>query len=49
MIIFPRLDFAFVNRHQPLLNVFKQWRGLATRYDKLALTYGGAAVLRATT
>ncbi len=30
-------------------NVFKQWRGLATRYDKLALTYRGGAVLRAIT
>ncbi|CAH0282789.1 hypothetical protein SRABI26_03993 [Arthrobacter sp. Bi26] len=30
-------------------NVFKQWRGLATRYDKLALTYRGAVVLRAIT
>jgi transposase len=28
-------------------NVFKQWRGLATRYDKLALTYRGGVVLRA--
>lgn len=27
----------------------KQWRGLATRYDKLAVTYRGAAVLRAIT
>ena len=27
----------------------KQWRGLATRYDKLALTYRGGAVLRAIT
>ena len=26
-------------------NVFKQWRGLATRYDKLALTYRGGVVL----
>ena len=25
----------------------KQWRGLATRYDKLATTYRGAVVLRA--
>jgi putative transposase len=25
----------------------RQWRGLATRYDKLALTYRGGAVLRA--
>jgi len=30
-------------------NIFKQWRGLATRYDKLALTYRGGAVLRAIT
>ena len=27
----------------------KQWRGLATRYDKLALNYRGGAVLRAIT
>ena len=25
-------------------NVVKQWRGLATRYDKLAIVYRGAAV-----
>jgi transposase len=31
------------------LNVVKQWRGLATRYDKLATVYRGAAVLRAIT
>jgi len=30
-------------------NTFKQWRGLATRYDKLALTYRGGVVLRAVT
>lgn len=30
-------------------NAFKQWRGLATRYDKLALTYRGGVVLRAIT
>lgn len=28
-------------------NVFKNWRGLATRYDKLALTYRGGVVLTA--
>ena len=27
----------------------KQWRGLATRYDKLAAFYGGGVVLRAIT
>jgi len=30
-------------------NETKQWRGLATRYDKLALTYRGGVVLRAIT
>ncbi len=28
-------------------NVLKQWRALATRYDKLALTYRGGVVLGA--
>lgn len=28
-------------------NVLKQWRGLATRYDKLALTYRGGTVFGA--
>ena len=28
-------------------NAIKQWRGLATRYDKLAITYRGGVVLRA--
>lgn len=27
----------------------KQWRGIATRYDKLAITYRGGVVLRAIT
>lgn len=30
-------------------NNTKQWRGLATRYDRLAIVYRGAAVLRAIT
>lgn len=29
-------------------NALKHWRGLATRYDKLALTHRGGAVLAAT-
>jgi transposase len=33
-----------VERHFALA---KQWRGLATRYDKLAITYRAAAVLSA--
>jgi putative transposase len=28
-------------------NTLKQWRGLATRYDKLAITYRGGLVLAA--
>lgn len=27
------------------INVVKQWRGLATRYDKHALTYRSAVIL----
>ena len=30
-------------------NVFKNWRGLATRYDKLAITYRGGVVLASIT
>ena len=30
-------------------NRIKDWRGLATRYDKLAITYRGGVVLRAIT
>ncbi len=30
-------------------NDHKQWRGIATRYDKLAATYRGGVVLRAIT
>jgi transposase len=33
-----------VERH---FNLAKQWRGLATRYDKLAITYRAAVVLAA--
>lgn len=40
---------AYKNRNvvERSFNLFKNWRGLATRYDKLALTYRGAAVLAA--
>jgi len=30
-------------------NLFKRWRGIATRYDKLALTYRGGVVLASIT
>lgn len=48
----PKFDVeAYKQRNtvERAFNVFKQWRGLATRYDKLALTYRGGAVLRAIT
>ena len=42
-------DYKGRNVVERSFNVFKQWRGLATRYDKLAITYRGGAVLRAIT
>ncbi len=42
-------DYKQRNTIERSFNVFKQWRGLATRYDKLALTYRGGVVLRALT
>ena len=46
---FDREDYKGRNVVERSFNLFKQWRGLATRYDKLALTYRGGAVLRAIT
>lgn len=40
-------DYKQRNTVERGINIFKQWRGLATRYDKLALTYRGGVVLRA--
>jgi len=37
------------NTVERLINKLKAWRGIATRYEKLALTYRGGAVLRAIT
>lgn len=39
---------AYRNRNvvERSYNRFKQWRGLATRYDKLAVIFRGAAILR---
>ena len=42
---FDREDYRGRNVVERSFEVFKQWRGRATRYDKLALTYRGAAVL----
>ncbi len=46
---FDKDDYRGRNVVERNFNTFKQWRGLATRYDKLALTYRGGAVLRALT
>lgn len=42
-------DYKRRNVVERSFNLGKQWRGLATRYDKLVLTYRGGAVLRAIT
>jgi transposase len=40
-------DYKNRNVVERCFNRFKQWRGLATRYDKHALTYRGGLVLAA--
>jgi len=42
-------DYKARNVVERNFNDVKQWRGLATRYDKLAIVYRGAAVLRTIT
>ncbi|MFP5312195.1 MAG: IS5/IS1182 family transposase, partial [Actinomycetes bacterium] len=44
---FDKKDYNGHNVVERNFNTFKQWRALATPYDKLALTYRGGAVLRA--
>lgn len=46
---FDAVDYKGRNVIERGFNITKQWRGLATRYDKLAVVYRGAAVLRAIT
>jgi transposase len=46
---FDAADYKGRNVIERGFNVVKQWRGLATRYDKLAIVYRAAAVLRAVT
>lgn len=46
---FDALDYKGRNVIERGFNNTKQWRGLATRYDKLAIVYRGAAILRAIT
>jgi transposase len=42
-------DYKGRNVVERSFNITKHWRALATRYDKLAITYRGAVVLRAVT
>jgi putative transposase len=44
---FDKEDYKGRNVVERNFNIFKQWRALATRYDKLALTYRRGAVLPA--
>jgi transposase len=44
---FDPVDYCGRNVVERSFNHLKQWRGLATRYDKLALTYRSGAVLHA--
>ena len=46
---FDAADYRQRNVIERGFNNVKQWRGLATRYDKLAVTYRAAAVLHAVT
>lgn len=46
---FDAQDYKGRNVIERGFNTTKQWRGLATRYDKLATVYRAAAVLRAVT
>ncbi len=46
---FDAQDYKGRNVIERSFNTVKQWRALATRYDKLAIVYRGAAVLRAIT
>jgi putative transposase len=46
---FDRDDYRGRNVVERNFQAFKQWRGIATRYDKLAITYRGGAILRAIT
>ena len=48
----PRFDKEAYKRRNVIercFQVFKQWRGIATRYDKLAVNYRGGVILRAIT
>jgi transposase len=44
---FDAVDYRGRNVVERRFNLLKQWRGLATRYDKLAIVYRSAVVLHA--
>jgi len=44
---FDPVDYRGRNVVERRFNLLKQWRGLATRYDKLAIVYRSAVVLNA--
>nr|WP_244210766.1 transposase [Amycolatopsis kentuckyensis] len=44
---FDAVDYRGRNVVERQFNLLKQWRGLATRYDKLAIVYRSAVVLHA--
>jgi transposase len=44
---FDAADYRGRNVVERRFNLLKQWRGLATRYDKLAIVYRSAVVLHA--
>ncbi len=46
-ISFDAADYMNRNVIERAFNVFKNWRGLATRYDKHAIVYRGGLVLAA--
>ena len=46
---FDAIDYKNRNQVERSFNHGKQWRGFATRYDKLSIVYRGAAVLNAIT
>ena len=46
-VTYDREAYKRRNAVERSFNTLKQWRSLATRYDKLALTYRAAAVLQA--
>lgn len=48
-VSYDKVDYRGRNVVERGFNDIKQWRGLASRYDKLAITYRGGAVLRAIT